>query len=328
MNKKVSIIIPVYKVEDEIERCLKSVIKQTYQELNVILVDDCSPDNSISIAQKIISSSTKSNMFKIITHEKNKGLSAARNTGIAVADGDYIYFLDSDDELYDEKSISILVSNAEQYNADIVFGNYERIWPKYTCPSIYKNQMVLKGEQLVEAYVNGAIPIMAWNQLISYDFLSKSGLKFMEGILNEDNLFSYHVLFKKPVVSLCGVVTYKNYVRDSSIMNTFNINRLISPIIVYEETLRAYKEINGNDARIFNDLDHFAFKRYVAIFQSNADDSTKYQLYKRLRKAQSSIKGVGKMRYIYNCHLFMPTTIGYNFMKIVAKQYAQSRNLI
>lgn len=328
MNKKVSIIIPVYKVEDEIERCLKSVIKQTYQNLNVILVDDCSPDNSISIAQNIISSSTKPNIFRIVTHEKNKGLSAARNTGMSVADGDYIYFLDSDDELYDERSISILVSNAERCNADIVFGNYERIWPEYTRISIYKNQMLLKDEQLVEAYVQGAIPIMAWNQLISHDFLSQSGLKFMEGILNEDNLFSYHVLFKNPVVSLCGVITYKNYVRESSIMNTFNINRLISPIIVYEETIKAYKNINGDDSRIFNNLDHFAFKRYVAIFQSNADKSTKYKLYKRLRRAQSSIQGVGKMRYLYNCHLFMPSIIGYNFMKIVAKRYAKSRNLI
>lgn len=99
MKMKVSIIIPVYNVSKYIERCLKSVLGQTWKDLEIILVDDCTPDDSMDIVRGILETSSRSDIVTILKHEKNRGLSAARNTGIRQATGNYLYFLDSDDYL-------------------------------------------------------------------------------------------------------------------------------------------------------------------------------------------------------------------------------------
>ncbi|WP_373278900.1 glycosyltransferase family 2 protein [Bacteroides faecichinchillae] len=88
----ISIIIPVYKVEDFIGSCLNSVCQQTYSEIEVILVDDCSPDRSMAVAEPFICELKKKFPVKVIRHEKNKGLSAARNTGVMNSLGDYLFF--------------------------------------------------------------------------------------------------------------------------------------------------------------------------------------------------------------------------------------------
>jgi glycosyltransferase involved in cell wall biosynthesis len=92
---KVSIIIPVYKVEAYIVRCIESVLRQTYRNLEVILVDDCTPDRSVELAKEYIEQSplSKDLQFVYLKHDHNRGLSAARNTGMDAATGEYIYFL-------------------------------------------------------------------------------------------------------------------------------------------------------------------------------------------------------------------------------------------
>ena len=94
MGDLVSIIIPFYNVEDYIEECLKSVINQTYKNLEIICVDDCSPDNSYIIVNKYIDIDKR---IKLIRHKENLGLGGARNTGLQNANGKFVYFLDSDD---------------------------------------------------------------------------------------------------------------------------------------------------------------------------------------------------------------------------------------
>lgn len=325
---KISIIIPVYNVKDYIKRCLQSVINQDYDDLEIILVDDASPDNSIDIAHNTTNGCKRKNQFKIITHNQNRGLSAARNTGIEFATGDYIYFLDSDDELNDRQSISILAKNAAKTKADIIIGNYTGIKKELCYESKYNKACFLTGENLITAFVKGDIPITAWNKLISNRFFINEKIRFKEGILNEDELFSYQLLFMNPTVYLTGTSTYRYYIREGSIMTTFNINRLISPITVYEEVVKSYLALKGNNPKILINLDHFAFKRYVYLLCSEADEQIKQDLYKRLRKIQKSIRGIGIMRYVFNSHLFMPSSLGYIWMKIVTKKYAKTRSLI
>lgn len=89
---KVSVIIPVYNVSKYIERCLLSVLNQTWEDLEIILVDDCTPDNSMELAATVIASHSRGNEVRSLVHDENKGLSAARNTGIRDATGDYVYF--------------------------------------------------------------------------------------------------------------------------------------------------------------------------------------------------------------------------------------------
>ena len=116
----ISIIIPVYNVEQYIEECLLSVANQTMTEgIECIIVDDCGPDNSAAIAKRFVDSYQGDIRFTFIQRENNGGLSAARNTGIEAATGEYIYFLDSDDFIVPE-CIKTLYSIAIAYNADVV----------------------------------------------------------------------------------------------------------------------------------------------------------------------------------------------------------------
>ena len=96
---KVSIIIPVYNVASYIEECIQSVLDQTYPDLEVVLVDDCGTDHSMELAENLIRKSNRSSIFRIEKHDRNRGLSAARNTGIKTATGEYLYFVDSDDKI-------------------------------------------------------------------------------------------------------------------------------------------------------------------------------------------------------------------------------------
>ena len=139
---RISIIIPVYNVADYIADCLQSVMRQTYQgAIECILVDDCGTDNSIAIAEQLIADynsgmSPKSGeeggepsrerriAFKTLHHDRNRGLSAARNTGTAAASGEYIFYLDSDDYLSDD-CIEVLTNPLQEKEYDMVVGDYE-----------------------------------------------------------------------------------------------------------------------------------------------------------------------------------------------------------
>lgn len=321
---KISIIVPVYKVEKYIRDCIESVINQDYPEIEVILVDDASPDGSMVVAGDILAQSQRQDMFRIITHPHNRGLSAARNSGIDAATGDYLYFLDSDDTLASDDSISVLVNAVS--GCDVAIGNYRGVKADSSYVSKYSVGCMLQGDDLIRAFVRGDVPITAWNKLIARRYFDH-GLRFKEGILNEDELFSYQLLFRNPKVAMAGIVTYNYSIRPGSIMTTFNLQRFLSPIIVYEEAAGEYARLGGANPIILNNLDHFAFKRHVAVMISQADDDDKYSLYTRLRKAQRKMKGVGKMRYVYNCHLYLPAPLGFRVMRLVAGRYAASRHL-
>ena len=128
---KVSIIIPVYNVSPYIERCIKSVMNQTYQDIECILVNDASPDDSIDIAKLLIENYDGPIQFQILSHGHNRGLSAARNTGIDASTGDYLYFLDSDDEITPD-CIKLLMDEVKKYpNVEMVQGEVKdivKIW--------------------------------------------------------------------------------------------------------------------------------------------------------------------------------------------------------
>lgn len=115
----ISVIVPVYNVADYLEYSLNSIQQQSYQQLEIILVDDGSTDDSSSICKKYLNQDLR---FKYI-YQENAGLSAARNTGITAASGEYITFVDSDDWL-DTSAIEILYRNLKKYDADIAAGNY------------------------------------------------------------------------------------------------------------------------------------------------------------------------------------------------------------
>lgn len=110
----VSIIVPVYQVAPYIEACLKSVMQQTYRgSMECLLIDDCGTDDSIAIAERLTATYDGPVRFQVLHHERNMGLSASRNTGLAQAEGEFIFFLDSDDEISHD-CIELLMRKVEE----------------------------------------------------------------------------------------------------------------------------------------------------------------------------------------------------------------------
>ena len=125
-NPLVTIGIPVYNVEPYIEKCLLSVLNQTYQNLEILVVDDLGTDNSMEIVNEIQQSHPLGNCINIIRHPENRGLGEARNTAIENAKGQYLCFVDSDDYI-EPKTIEILLKEAEDNDTDAVFASSRKI---------------------------------------------------------------------------------------------------------------------------------------------------------------------------------------------------------
>ena len=176
---KVSVIVPVYKVESFIGRCIRSLMEQTLRETEFIIVDDCSPDDSISIAMDIIKDYPgRMEQVRLIRHEMNKGLPAARNSGMAVAGGEYVFHCDSDD-FVEPEMLERLYMAAKKADADIVwcdwylsFGQNERYMkqPSYAAPLD-----ALKG------MLSGAMKYNVWNKLVRRSIYTGNGIRFPEG---------------------------------------------------------------------------------------------------------------------------------------------------
>ncbi len=226
-NILISLIVPVYNVEDYIEECIQSLINQTFQRFEVLFVDDCGTDNSIKIINDYINSQKIANA-RIIQREKNGGLSAARNSGIEKARGDYLYFLDSDDYI-DDYTIEAFANVIQSGSYDVVIANYIK-FPKQELCSNSLNEEILRGFDIQENYYNNKIVVTAWNKLINRDFLVKNNLYFENGIIHEDVIWSFLVMSKAKSLFYISKPTYLYRVRDNSIMtNSFgekNINSL------------------------------------------------------------------------------------------------------
>ena len=214
----ISLIIPIYQVSDYIERCLRSVISQRYNQIECILVDDCTPDDSIEKCERMIRAYDGPINFKFLHHDRNQGISAARNTGISAATGDYIFFLDSDDELAPdcfEKMISIM---QEFPDVELVLGNFE-IHNENGIPWSIPNLNIPVGIHLrtnLNTISKGIIlPEMAWNILVRRDFIARYQLSFKEGIIHEDILWTYFLYEAMTKMYYCNDVTYHYFIHPN-----------------------------------------------------------------------------------------------------------------
>ena len=245
---KVSIIIPIYNVELYIEKCLHSVFNQTYKNLEVILVDDCGTDKSMEIAEQIITNYQESINIKTFHHLQNKGLSAARNTGVKEATGDYIYFLDSDDTL-PSTAISNLIEKAQKYqNPDFVIGGIrttgieERIYP------LLSNEYLDNNKKILEDYMLFKWNVMACNKLINRDFFIRNNLFFIEKIYHEDLYFSFRLALYANTMACCYNVSYLYLIRNNSITTNKSIKNYKDNLWIIQQNV----EIIRNKENILN----------------------------------------------------------------------------
>lgn len=223
MNKLVSVIVPIYNVEKYIRRCVNSILNQTYTDIEIILVDDGSPDNCPQICDDY---SKIDSRIKVI-HKKNGGLSDARNAGMAVAKGQYISFIDSDDYVSND-FIKTLLDTMISEDSDIVecsivkfyednhFGTYNDDF-KITSFSTVDGLSALIAEKPFHQYV--------WNKLYKRDLALD--IPYAVGKLNEDEFWTYQVFGRASRITRINKTMYYYFQRSSSIMgNNYNIKRL------------------------------------------------------------------------------------------------------
>lgn len=219
----ISIIIPVYNVEPYVRRCLESVMSQgdAGASLECIIVDDCGQDGSMSIVRQIIEDYEGPIRFTIASHEHNRGLSAARNTGLAKASGDYVMFIDSDDYLTDGSMQYFIDMLGQHPGADMVMGNVRNCKDGSLLISGIEEPRLLDDPNVFfPDMLHHRIYLYAWNKLIRREVLTENGILFEEGILYEDQLWSYQLFKCLSSVLLLPKVTYVYENNASSIVNT------------------------------------------------------------------------------------------------------------
>ena len=235
---KVSIIIPVYNVAPYVEECIQSVLRQDYKNLEIIIIDDCGMDNSMELVEELVKNSSRD--IVILRHDYNKGLSAARNTGIKQATGDYIFFLDSDDFI-ETYCISVLVEIAKDcVDADMVYGSSLRIREGYSSENIvnsngFKRQYDNR-RQIQRMMLNDTkFPLPVWNRLIKRRWLLKHNLFFKEGIVLEDLHWNFYAAKYVKSIVLCKRITHYYRYNPHGIMNSQTQKMIESGYIILKD---------------------------------------------------------------------------------------------
>lgn len=222
-NPLVSIGIPVYNVEPYIEKCLLSVLNQSYQNLEILVVDDLGTDKSMKIVADIQANNPKGALIKTIVQPQNGGSGRARNAVIQNAKGRYLYFLDSDDYI-EPNTIELLVNQAETHHTDVVIASLRKIiWnTENELPTLqYESFLLIKGKDQFAKYVcqdlRWHIAITACNILFSMSFLRKNDLKFLAS-KDEDALFLSDYYSEVYSAVILPDVTYNYVIRPGSKM--------------------------------------------------------------------------------------------------------------
>ena len=235
----ISVIVPVYKVEAYLDRCVQSIVNQTYTNLEIILVDDGSPDRCPQMCDEW---AKKDSRIRVI-HKENGGLSDARNAGMAAASGEYISFIDSDDWI-EPAFMQILLEAMLAHDCDVAGCLYRKCKESATEDSVSKNCKVQVFERLAamsELIDNCAIQQVVWNKL--YKKTISDGILFEKGKYHEDEFWTYQVIGRINRIAVTDYVGYNYFQRTDSIMGEgYSLNRLdaVEAKVRRQEYLEAY----------------------------------------------------------------------------------------
>ncbi len=270
----ISVIIPVYNVEEYLHECVGSVINQTYKNLEIILVDDGSTDSSGRICDEYAKRDTRITVI----HKKNDGPSKTRNVGLGHANGKYIYFIDSDDFI-EKTAIEALVYAAESNQADLVFfdaasfaDDGSEVKQGYIIKGTYK---VCNGyKMLAQLHNNNDYHCAIYLLFIKRQLLFESNINFLESAYcSEDMLFTYQVYCCAKTVAQCKQSLYNRRYRQNSIVTSSKTQRHFHSCKNVFEAVRDYSESIGK-------LNDKTANRYTVRCAFNALD-----VYKKLTKA-------------------------------------------
>lgn len=210
MLKLISVIVPIYKVEEYLERCIKSIVSQTYKNIEIILVDDGSPDNCPAICDEW---RERDSRIKVV-HKRNGGLSDARNTGIKIASGDYVVFVDSDDYIHPQ-FVDALYYVIKKYSADVVSCDFKLVSETYSNEKMSKIE--LEKIKVKEDFIisQKTIGIVAWNKMYKKELFDK--IQFPVGKIHEDSGIWWKVVYYASKIVAISEILYYQYENVDSI---------------------------------------------------------------------------------------------------------------
>lgn len=271
---KVSVIIPIYKVEPFVARCAQSLMEQTLTEAEYIFVDDASPDGSIAVLRRVLADyPERSNHIKVLTHAENKGLPAARNTGLAVAQGEYIFHCDSDD-FVEPDMLEQLYRKAAETDADIVWCDW---WLSFAKSERYMKQPeYLTPMEALKGMLSGVMKFNVWNKLIRRSLYVENNIAFPSGYgMGED--MTIMRLFARASKVVYLPKAFYHYVQ----LNTGAFSKTYSN--------RHLEELQHNVSLLLSDLQQLfedQLKKEMAFFQLDVkypflitEDFSKYKLW-------------------------------------------------
>lgn len=241
-----SIIVPVYNVEKYIDECLMSIVKQNVENIEVILINDGSTDNSRMICEEYC----QNHSYMTLYNQENQGLSMARNQGMAFASGKYILFLDSDDYLV-RNTLKELIELLSDSEADVIVGKYDR-YNEQTLQykaTVVENLEKYKNLDSLDLYISLTKTNLYWFQvavaIVKREFIIDNQLSFKRGIYCEDELWALKLFLSDPKVSLFdkSYFCYRE-ARKGSITSNRNIKKEFDKIIIMNEFAKNVDEIN------------------------------------------------------------------------------------
>ena len=267
--KKVSVIVPVYNVEPYIKKCVTSLIGQDYTNIEIILVDDGSPDNSGVIIDQL---SFKDKRIKVV-HKENGGVSSARNAGINIATGEYIMFVDGDDWVtpdYVSYFLNLVISN--ECSVGMNTNNYYA-GSMDTADKIY----TVSAEKAIEWIYMGKVFVAVWNKIYSAKLLKETSICFNDEIwYGEGMLFNIEVLQFCDKVAIGEKSVYHQTVNPNSAMRSFNLESNFCGIRSLELQKKKWKKVNDRIENAWN-YHRYSFNRSIidGIVRSNTVDANK-----------------------------------------------------
>ena len=310
----VSIVVPVYKVETYLKRCVDSILSQTFEDFQLILVDDGSPDNCGIICDEY----AKKDIRVHVIHRKNGGLSAARNSGIDwVFDGhmtEWITFIDSDDWV-SHHYLERLLSFAEKTDSEVCVGGFQSVQDENDVNDENENSIVKTYTPESLWYSNRGNATVAWGKLYKTHFFKE--LRYPEGKIHEDEFTTYKILFSQNQIAYCEEKLYNYYLSPNSIMRSKWSIKLLDGIEALEEQMLFFKTNRYKMAFYASEKDH-TFTSYYILENIKTSDTPKEYLdlfYKRISCFFINLYGCNMFKYIFICrgHLF------FTKMKIIIK---------
>ena len=291
---KASLILPVYRVEAYIAGCLRSVASQDYNDFEVLLVDDGSPDRSIDIARDCLKDTALN--WRIIEKE-NGGVSSARNAGLKEAKGDYVAFIDADDVLSSDFLSSLLKETAE--DIDFVFCGYRYVKEQRVPEDTNDQKEILQREELLDRFLKRTIDFVLPSMLFKRSFLLDNRLFLEEKIhFSEDQLYIWNVILHCAKTVYLPKKMYGYYLRESSTMTGSSLKKITDGYREFKtyisEYFDAYPEYRGIKEKLLPRWELGAL--YTSARITEYDDFQK--IYKEMngKTVFSRLKGIGELK--------------------------------